>query len=237
MRKSSGKLRQTPCRKVFGFTKNCRESFPKRQFPTQSFWLHFKIKDSQNLQRIKSSFGLKVLRWRNATALFSILPDVGQMSFSLGDRAPDSPEGIWTNKSPLNTHGARLQLGIDRSEFIKTNIASSGEWGISFPRQVDGIQFYNDSEGFSFQQFGKEGKIRNFCLTLAESRTRTKQPDGQPAANHRLHPGVQNAFAAKRRRTGLFSANQKSGQSNKTHYYKNHALLQRRHVWRSADKQ
>lgn len=95
---------------------------------------------------------------------FAILPDVGQMSFSLGDRAPDSPEGIWTNQAAIEyAWNILLELGVDRSQFIKTNTATS--WGISFPRQVDGIQFQNDSEGFAIQQFGKEEKVRNFCLT------------------------------------------------------------------------
>ena len=34
------------------------------------------------------------------------------------------------------------------------------------PRQIDGIQVYDESEGFSFQQFGNPRRIRYFSLTL-----------------------------------------------------------------------
>lgn len=98
---------------------------------------------------------------------FSIWPEQGQISFSLGDRAPESQEEIWTNQTTIECAWNCLsQLGVDRTQFIKTNAAGSGAWGIFFPRQIDGIQFHDESEGFSFQQFGKEGKIRCFWLAL-----------------------------------------------------------------------
>jgi hypothetical protein len=55
------------------------------------------------------------------------------------------------------------RLGIDRKQFVKTN---DSKFGVSFPRQIDGIRFQDDSEGFSIQQYGKERKLRYFCLTL-----------------------------------------------------------------------
>ncbi len=96
-----------------------------------------------------------------------IVPDLGEISYSLGDRAPDSTQQVFKNQAAVERAWDCLaQLGIDRSQFVKTNVASYGEWGVSFPRQIDGIQFYDDSEGFSFQQFGSRGKIRYFRLAL-----------------------------------------------------------------------
>jgi len=39
---------------------------------------------------------------------------------------------------------------------------------------------YDQSEGFSFQQFGKEGKIRNFGLTLPNLRRQKENPTATP---------------------------------------------------------
>jgi len=96
-----------------------------------------------------------------------IAPDLGEISYSLGDRAPDSTQQVFKDQAAIERAWDRLaQFGIDRSQFVKTNVASYGEWGVSFPRQIDGIQFYDDTEGFSFQQFGSHGKIRCFRLAL-----------------------------------------------------------------------
>jgi hypothetical protein len=110
---------------------------------------------------------------------FSIWLEQGQISFSLGDRAPESQEEIWTNQNAVERAWNCLsQLGVDRTQFVKTNVAGSGAWGIFFPRQIDGIQFYDESEGFSFQQFGKEGKIRCFWLALPNLK---REKQGQSA--------------------------------------------------------
>jgi hypothetical protein len=99
---------------------------------------------------------------------FSILPDEGQISFSLGDRRPDSPEDVATNEAAVErAWDCLLLLGIDRSQFLKTNIASSRVFGVCFPRPIDGIEPVQESEGFQIQ-FGKEGKILEFCLSLPE---------------------------------------------------------------------
>jgi hypothetical protein len=93
---------------------------------------------------------------------FSILPDTGQISFSLGDRRPDS-EGIATNQAAVErAWNCLTQLGLDRSQFVKTNDTSSGGYGVFLPRQIDGIQVYGGSEGFQIQ-FNKQ-KVLQFCL-------------------------------------------------------------------------
>jgi hypothetical protein len=98
---------------------------------------------------------------------FEIEPDEGRISFSLGDRAPDSPDKIWTNQATIErAWNCLAQLGVDQTQFVKTNAAGSGAWGIFLPRLIDGIKVYDQSEGFSFQQFGKDGKIREFGLML-----------------------------------------------------------------------
>lgn len=94
---------------------------------------------------------------------FAILPDVGQMSFALGDRRPDSPVGIATNQAAVErAWNCLARLGLDRSQFVKTNDASSGGYGLFIPRQIDGIQFYGGAEGFQIW-FDKQ-KVLQFCL-------------------------------------------------------------------------
>jgi hypothetical protein len=94
---------------------------------------------------------------------FSILPDTGQMSFTLGDRGPQSPEGISTNEAAVQRAWECLaQLGMNHSQFVKTNAAAWGGYGVFLPRQIDGIEVYGGSEGFQIQ-FVKQ-KIVQFCL-------------------------------------------------------------------------
>ena len=94
---------------------------------------------------------------------FSILPDLGQMSFTLGDRAADSPEQIPKDEAAVKrAWDCLLKLGIDRTQFVKTNAAASGVYGVFLPRQIDGIEVYGGSEGFQIQ-FGKQ-KVLQFCL-------------------------------------------------------------------------
>lgn len=95
----------------------------------------------------------------------AIEPDLGQISYSLGDRAPQSEKVSNDQTAVERAWDCLARLGIDRAEFIKTNVATLGTWGVSFPRQIDGIQFHDESQGFSFQQFGN-GTIRSFCLSL-----------------------------------------------------------------------
>jgi len=137
---------------------------------------------------------------------FAILPDEGQLSYSLGDRAPDSAEKVANDAAALQRAWDCLQqLGIDRSEFVKTNAASAGAWGVFLPRQIDGIQFGNESEGFSWQQFGSHGKVRLFCLLLPKLERQENSPTATPqqiiacvrAHKTALNPGGKSDYFAR----------------------------------------
>jgi hypothetical protein len=97
---------------------------------------------------------------------FLIYPVDGQISYSLGDRASDSTQDIFKEEAALECAWDCLsKLGIDRSQFVKTNVVVTENWRVFLPRQVDGIKCYGESEGFSFQQFGTHGKIGYFSLS------------------------------------------------------------------------
>jgi len=89
------------------------------------------------------------------------------------------PQEIFRDQAAVERAWDRLaQLGIDRSQLVKTNVASYGAYGVFFPCQIDGIQVYDESEGFSFQQYGSHGKFE-FFSDITESSTRTKEPNCQ----------------------------------------------------------
>ena len=93
-----------------------------------------------------------------------IEPDWGQITYTLGDRAPES-EKVSNDQAAVERAWDCLgKLGIDRAEFVKTNVAAPGTLGVFFPRQIDGILFYDESEGFSFAQ-SSSGRIRGFSLS------------------------------------------------------------------------
>jgi hypothetical protein len=95
---------------------------------------------------------------------FAIIPEDGIIQYDLGDRWPDLPGEILADRAAVNyAWDCLARLGIDRAQFVKTNI---GSFGVAFPRQIDGIRFQDDSEGFSIQQYGKDRKLRCFGLTL-----------------------------------------------------------------------
>jgi len=111
---------------------------------------------------------------------FMILPDVGQLSYTLGDRVSDSLKDVLTNETAVNHAWDCLgRFGIDRSEFVKTNAAVVGLAGVFLPRQIDGIQDYFNGQGFQFQQFSTNGKIRAFCLLWPK----LKRAESSPAAS------------------------------------------------------
>lgn len=111
----------------------------------------------------------------------AIEPSEGQISYSLGDRGTDSEAEIWTNEAAVgHAWNCISTLGVDSANFVRTNVARNGVWGVFFPRQVDGIQIYDQSEGFSFQQFGKEGKIRTFGATLPNLQRDKECPTATP---------------------------------------------------------
>jgi hypothetical protein len=75
-----------------------------------------------------------------------------------------------------------------------------------------------------------------FFPLLVRDCTLQKRANRKPATNHQLHPSAKDHRAAKRRRGNVFSENQSSGKCQNIHHHENHALLQRRHLWGSADK-
>jgi hypothetical protein len=95
---------------------------------------------------------------------FEIAPERGVIQHDIGDRWPDTPSEILADRAAVEyAWNCLARLGIDRAQFVKTNVAS---FGVAFPRQIDGIQFQDASEGFSIQQYGKNRKLRNFNITL-----------------------------------------------------------------------
>ena len=83
----------------------------------------------------------------------------------IGDRWPDAPNEILADRAEVEyAWNCLAWLGVDRNLFVKTNVATSS--GVSFPRQIDGIRFPDETEGFSIQRYGKERKLRFFLLTL-----------------------------------------------------------------------
>ena len=95
---------------------------------------------------------------------FSILPEYGQMLFTLGDRAPESQKDVARDGAAVSRAlKCAALLGVDLTQLLQTNAAGSGTGGVFLPRQLDGIQFFDETEGLQIQ-FGKDGKIRQFLL-------------------------------------------------------------------------
>lgn len=95
---------------------------------------------------------------------FAIYPKHGQMSFTLGDRAPDSPEGIARDEAAVKRAlKCATLLGVAPVELAPTNAATAGVYGVFLARQVDGVRFFDGTEGLQIQ-FGKDGKLRDFGL-------------------------------------------------------------------------
>ena len=95
---------------------------------------------------------------------FSILPRCGQMMFTLGDRAPESQKDVARDGAAVKrAWKCAALLSVDLTQLVQTNAAGSGLGGAFLPRQLDGIQFFAETEGLQFQ-FGKGGQIRQFAL-------------------------------------------------------------------------
>jgi hypothetical protein len=169
---------------------------PTNHLP-KSFWIYKKLPRIFSATTISNAIVLasfqdkgfpkpsanRIFIWADSTEgeprppYFRITPENGEMSYSLGDRAPDSPQEIFKDEAAVERAWDRLaQLGIDRSQLVKTNVASYGVYGVFLPRQIDGIQVYDESEGFSFQQFGSHGKIRCFSLVVPNLEREQKSP-------------------------------------------------------------
>ena len=103
---------------------------------------------------------------------FLIMPENGTIQYDLGDRWSNSLSDILNGPTEVEYAWEFLaRLGIDQTQFVKTNVT---RYGIFFPRQVDGISFTGDSEGFGFQRFGKSKTLRAFNIVLPNLR-RTKE--------------------------------------------------------------
>lgn len=171
---------------------------PTNQLP-KGFWIYKKLPQIFPATTISNAIILasfqdkgfpkpstnRIILWADSSdgemqpPFFSILPDVGQMSFSLGDRRPDSPEGIATNQAAVErAWNCLAQLGLDRSQFVKTNDASSGGYGVFLPRQIDGIRVYGGSEGFQIA-FNKQ-KVLQFCLLFPNLARDKQSPVASP---------------------------------------------------------
>jgi hypothetical protein len=109
---------------------------------------------------------------------FAITPEDGMIQFDLGDRWPNSAQDILADQTEVEYAWSCLAwLGVDRTQFVKTNVTGNG---VSFPRQIDGIRFPDETEGFSIQRYGKERKLRFFLLTLPNLQRTTNSPTASP---------------------------------------------------------
>ena len=112
---------------------------------------------------------------------FAIHPSNGQMSFTLGDRAPGSSKDIARDgaavRRALKCAGL---LGVDPKDLAPTNSATAGIYGVFLARQIDGVRFFDNTEGLQIQ-FGKDGKIRQFGLMwpklVRDERCATASPE------------------------------------------------------------
>lgn len=94
---------------------------------------------------------------------FSVLPDLGQISFTLGDRTPEGKQEIFKTEAVERGWKCLLQLGVDRDQFLKTNAANHGTGGVFLPRIIDGIPVQNEDQGFQLG-LGRDGRIFGFYL-------------------------------------------------------------------------
>ena len=95
---------------------------------------------------------------------FAVFPEMGQMSYDLGNRASGSPMGSARDEAAVKRAWKCVgQLGVDLTQLVQTNAAGPGTGGVFLPRQLDGVQFFDGTEGFQIM-FGKDGKVRQFAL-------------------------------------------------------------------------
>jgi hypothetical protein len=97
---------------------------------------------------------------------FSINPAMGEISYFIGDQAPDTWPVSTNQEAVQHAWNFLPRLGINQSELIKTNTGAEGVWGVFLPRQIDGIESFNGLQGFSFQQYTGENKMRCFSLVM-----------------------------------------------------------------------
>jgi hypothetical protein len=107
-----------------------------------------------------------------------ILPDVGQISYSLGDRVrlEDASKDAWAVERGWD---CLLQLGMDRTQFVKKNVARDGTGGVFLPRQIDGIEFGAESGGFQIA-FDRNGKLVGFYLAFPDLKREGSDAPARP---------------------------------------------------------
>jgi hypothetical protein len=92
-----------------------------------------------------------------------VLPNVGQLSFTLGDRTPEKPSELPKNEAVEQAWKYLLQFEVDRNQLRKTNVNDITDLGVALPRLVDGVEFQKYGQGFSLL-ISKDGKLLNFSL-------------------------------------------------------------------------
>jgi hypothetical protein len=99
----------------------------------------------------------RIITWADRTdgepepPYFEIIPNWGQIYYSLGDRSPDSPAAYFKDAATVERAWDAIgKLGIDRSEFVKTNIASYGEYGVFLPPKLGVFKYMTNPRAFHF---------------------------------------------------------------------------------------
>ena len=102
------------------------------------------------------------------------------MSYNLGDRAAGSPmESARDEAAVTRAWDCAARLGADLRELVRTNAGGPGTGGVFLPRQLDGIPFFDETEGFQMM-LGKDGKLRMFCLMWPKLERLENEPTATP---------------------------------------------------------
>ena len=156
---------------------------PTNQLPTH-FWLYKKVPQIFSATAISNGIALAsfekkgfpkpstndIVLWADPSVgepqppHFLVSSKSGQMSFTLGDRAPDSQEGVARDEAAVK-HALKCatELGANPAELERTNSAPEGVRGVFLTRLLDGMPFLFNNEGFQIQ-FEKSGRVRQFAL-------------------------------------------------------------------------
>jgi hypothetical protein len=95
---------------------------------------------------------------------FSVFPEEGEMTYTLGDRGSHTPQDIVQDEAAVQRAWKCVSmLGVPAGDLVRTNAASPGAGNVCLPRQIDGIPFFDATEGFQFE-LDRKGRILNFSL-------------------------------------------------------------------------